>query len=465
MRDAQRLRSQIAMLACLAGPASCSSPPSPQAAAAQEKQAEPGQPRESARDRYYREKAEREGKPVEAVVPPAMKNEADARRAAASKADAEPKTKMPPPPQETGDDRFAAFPGDPPYIDGYNPEEETCPSGNWCGPKSAASDVGVGEATEDTLGCPSRIGGGRRPDREATVIEGPVYAGLSAKPNMQGSFNTHGTELRRADGDDDACCYHWFEYCSGRPHLGADGPVQADVRAAAGATGWASETRPVLDRAFTPLRARIAEAWRQDAQAEHASVAAFARATLELMAVGAPPELLEGCQRAALDEIDHARRCFALAATYGGEEIEPDGLPALAPRRTDLSRLAADTFAEGCVGESIAALVAERALRHCLDPAVRDALATIAADEARHAALAWATLRWAVDHGGDAVRDAVRERAALLRGEGQRGALPPVDPEAAALAQAGRLDPRALAEASRDAWLEIVDPMLRTALA
>ena len=40
------------------------------------------------------------------------------------------------------------------------------------------------------------------------------------------------------------------------------------------------------------LRAALAQGWLDDALLEHASVASFARATLELMALGAPPELL-----------------------------------------------------------------------------------------------------------------------------------------------------------------------------
>ena len=43
------------------------------------------------------------------------------------------------------------------------------------------------------------------------------------------------------------------------------------------------------------------------------------------------------------------------------------------------------------------------------DPAVRAALATIVEDETRHAELAWRTLVWLLQEGGDAVRIAARE--------------------------------------------------------
>jgi hypothetical protein len=481
MRDTQRLRSRIAILASLAAAPACGSPsPAPEPVAKADAQAGKDDTsargrKESARDRYYREKAEREGKPVDDVKPAAMRGKAEAAVREADDGGEDEAEPSPAPaggaPGETapgghghGAPVAGAIPGDPPYIDGYNPEEETCPSGNWCGPKDAANKIAMAEGTDDTLGCPSRLTGGRRPNGEEVKIEGGVYEGLSSKHSMQASFNEHGTELRRADGEGDTCCYHWFEYCAGRPHVGENGPVRAGVRETTTPTSWAGHARAVADGMDPELAARIADGWSEDAQMEHASVAAFARATLELMSVGAPAELLAGCQRAALDEIDHARRLFTLAGCYGGRELAPGPLPALAPRSADLSRLAADTFAEGCAGESIAALAAERALRSCIDPAVRDALEVIATDEARHAALAWATVRWAVNAGGDVVREAVRRRAADLRAA-SRGALPQADARASALAEAGRLDARALAETSRDAWAEIIDPLLDAALA
>lgn len=460
------------MLACLAVASACGSPaPQPEPVAkADQPQAKGAQARkESARERYYREKAEREGNSKGAVKPATREGtqaaKAEAREAGDGGGDAKAqKSAATPTPAGHGHAQpvAGAIPGDPPYIDGYNPEEETCPSGNWCGPIDAASKIALAEGTEETLGCPSRLTGGRRPGGEVVKIEGRVYDGLSSKASMQAAFNEHGTELQRADGKDDMCCYHWFEYCAGRPHVGEHGPVLASVREVGEASSWSGHTRASASELDPALRTRIAQEWCEDARMEHASVAAFARATLELLSVGAPAELLAGCQRAALDEIDHARRLFTLAACWGGKELEPGPLAPLAPRSADLSRLAADTFAEGCAGESIAALCAERALRSCSDPAVREALEVIAADEARHAALAWATVRWAVKVGGDRVREAVRARAVELRASVP--AVPASDPHAEALAQAGRLDAAALAQASRDAWAEIIDPLLQSTL-
>jgi hypothetical protein len=214
---------------------------------------------------------------------------------------------------------------------------------------------------------------------------------------------------------------------------------------------------PALDPP-APLRAALAAAWLEDARSEHASVASFARATLELLALAAPPALVAACQRAGLDEVEHARVCFALAAGYAGAARGPGPLPAVAPRPADLVRLACDTFVEGCVGETTAALAAARAARRCADPAVAAALARISDDEADHAALAWATVAWAAGRGGEPVRAALRALADRLHADVLAAAAPPADPDADLLARHGRLDLAARHACERDAWAQLIAP-------
>ena len=155
---------------------------------------------------------------------------------------------------------------------------------------------------------------------------------------------------------------------------------------------------------------------------------------------------------------------FVSSIDVGLPERMLEQLPALAPRPAELARLAADTFAEGCVGETIAALVAHRAASRCTDPEVRRCLEVIADDEARHAALAWSTIAWARHEGGASVDERLREVAQRLRAASVRS-LPPADPEASSLAVHGRLDARAQAQAARDGWDELIGPMLDSLLA
>lgn len=70
--------------------------------------------------------------------------------------------------------------------------------------------------------------------------------------------------------------------------------------------------------------------------------------------MGAPPDLLAATQRAALDEIEHARISFALATAYGGRPVGPAALAALPGACRSLADIARTTFIDACVGESVA---------------------------------------------------------------------------------------------------------------
>lgn len=142
------------------------------------------------------------------------------------------------------------------------------------------------------------------------------------------------------------------------------------------------------------LRA-LADHWTRDAQLEHASVAAFARLVLDLLALGAPAALIAEAQQAMADELDHAQRCFALASRYEGATVEagPWAIPSSAP--ADRLELALRTLYEGCIGETVAARLAEEARSHATDPEVRETLAIIARDEAAHAVTSYRILAWA----------------------------------------------------------------------
>lgn len=158
---------------------------------------------------------------------------------------------------------------------------------------------------------------------------------------------------------------------------------------------WLAEVEvPALDSA--PLRARLADHWRGVAALEHASVASFARFTLQLLAMGAPPELLLETQRAAADEIAHARLAYGLAAAYG-EAAGPGPLPMADLRvETDRYAIVRGLIEEACVGETLGAAEAHAAAECAEDADVAALLRRIADDESRHAALAWKSLRWLV---------------------------------------------------------------------
>ncbi len=144
----------------------------------------------------------------------------------------------------------------------------------------------------------------------------------------------------------------------------------------------------------------LAQSWLKDALEEHASIAAFARFTMQLLSVGAPPELVLQAQRAAMDEVQHARACFALAQRYGAGRVGPAPLDvADSLGAASLTDIVALCVAEGCVGETLGALVAAEQLSRATDPDVQRILTRIAKDEARHAELSWKFLAWALRDG------------------------------------------------------------------
>ncbi len=206
-----------------------------------------------------------------------------------------------------------------------------------------------------------------------------------------------------AVGPDGVAYDKGFYYCpGGRPFVVEGESIVAELR---------GSTRPTDE-----VAAEHARRWVRDGLVEHASVASFARFALELLALGAPPSLLREVQVAIADELRHARLCFGLAERFG-TKAQPE---ALAMPSTVLARsgapveIALALFEEGCINESLAACEAADAAESCEDTEVRAVLETIAADERRHATLAWRALRWLIDTHGDRVRVPLRARLARL---------------------------------------------------
>lgn len=236
----------------------------------------------------------------------------------------------------------------------------------------------------------------------------------------------------------------------GRPLLDGERLVVAP----SGPASWALAQATLGHELPPALRARVAMAWTDAALAEHASVASFARAAIELMAVGAPRELVDGHLAAGRDELRHAELAFTLAAAYGALEAGPGPLVSPPPRAGGVAALARRVFEEGCVNETVAALAAERAAGRAEPAPVRDALAVLAADEAGHASLAWRTLRWALSADPDAAAGLSIAPSAAA----------PADPDADRLAKHGVLDGAALAACRRDAVERVVRPLLEELL-
>jgi hypothetical protein len=144
---------------------------------------------------------------------------------------------------------------------------------------------------------------------------------------------------------------------------------------------------------------------------ERASVLAFRRMARELACHGAPRRLVKAAERAAREEVRHARGAASLAKRFGAR---PAGFEADVRGERTLEEIATENAVEGCVLETYGALVAAWQARAAADPAVRAHMVRIAREETGHAALAWKTAAWARGRLGRDARkrvEAAREKA------------------------------------------------------
>ncbi len=265
----------------------------------------------------------------------------------------------------------------------------------------------------------------------------------------------------------DTCCYQMVEsQClGGRPFTIGGTARFATVNSGA---SWLATDRPASDISSPALNKRLEKAWLADALAEHASIASFARFTLQLMAVGAPPELIAQSQQASLDEIQHARDCFSLASRFAGRQISPGALTMDGAIETlTIAELAVATLHEGGIGETVAALAAAEQLAYARDPQTRDVLARIAEDEADHADLAWRVLSWCLRAEPGRVRQALARELAELKAtdtshERHFGSLSADDDKQ--WHEMGRLTPHELARLTRQTKVSVIVPCLEALL-
>jgi hypothetical protein len=192
-----------------------------------------------------------------------------------------------------------------------------------------------------------------------------------------------------------------FQGACGRPFLVLAEPRLPSV---VGRRDWLESATPRVDHLGFDERSELAAHWTRLGQMEHASIAAFARFSLQLLSLGAPAELVEQCTRALADETDHTKLCFGIASAYAGRAVGPGPLDLSgALETTSLVDVVDLVIAEGCFGETSAALEALDAAETASDPVIVSAYLRIASDEQRHAELAFRFVRWALEHGGAAV--------------------------------------------------------------
>ncbi len=226
-----------------------------------------------------------------------------------------------------------------------------------------------------------------------------------------------------------------------------------------GSDWLASGVCPWTDGLNADACGALAEHWTRAALLEHAAVAAFARLVMQLMSLGAPPDLIDEAQVAMGDKTAHAKLCFALASAYAGSNVQP--------RRLNINRaLNADSpldilrvvVREGCIGETLAAVEAAEGRENATDTVVKQVLSRIHDDETRHAELAWRTVKWAIGAGLTTPAEMERELLAAIDQASADSADMARVQGRGDLASHGLLTPATTAEVRRVALESIVRP-------
>jgi hypothetical protein len=312
--------------------------------------------------------------------------------------------------------------------------------GGACGPGCLETTVCVDGAPQYACDCDAGLDAGLScsPDRTSCSFYLPFDC-LDAGPPPDGGADT--------PAQCQALC--------GAPQVNACYPVMASggVTVLACVCGLSAGRRPEGFR-FRRTQRRcgaVGAYFATLAQLEAASVRAFRTLAAELVANGAPAHLPAAAERAARDEVRHARTMGRFARRHGAK------VPRLRPRTArarSLEAVAIENAVEGCVRETFGALNAVLQARTAGDARVREAMERIAADEIRHASLGWAVASWArsrLDAGAGARVDAAR-RAAVLQLREEMRVEPPDELVRAAGVPRAREARRMIAELERVLW-------------
>jgi len=173
--------------------------------------------------------------------------------------------------------------------------------------------------------------------------------------------------------------------------------------------------------------------WVRRGTDEFISIASFNRFSLDLLRFGAPANLVEAAQKAAIEEIGHAKLSFAVASRLSADQTvvpEPNlVVPDHLPLSSSVVEMATHAVKEACLGEFMAAVQAQVELqcvvavhrKHCSESSnagcasleqMLHVLRTVLTEETTHASLAFETVRWVAARdttSRDAIRAAFQE--------------------------------------------------------
>jgi hypothetical protein len=163
---------------------------------------------------------------------------------------------------------------------------------------------------------------------------------------------------------------------------------------------WAHGERPNGAGLDLVTRAALGAWWLAQAEREHASATSTNLTSWLLTALGAPAELVLSHQTLAMQKVELARTCFAMARGYSREEHlvrqRRDLLHNASPGPVAFEAVLRAVVRESCLAAGFGADLAAASARACEEPVARAAFQKLADGGARTVEQAWAVLRWLV---------------------------------------------------------------------
>lgn len=138
---------------------------------------------------------------------------------------------------------------------------------------------------------------------------------------------------------------------------------------------------------------------------------------MQLIALGAGPDLLKKVLEAASQEVEHARVCFSTATYFSAEMVSPAGIPEIMSSQgatPSLRKLIEDCFFDGCIMESFSANLARKSSDLTTDSHSKNAFSLIARDEESHGELSWEILAFLIKEDKASVQS-LRSQISLVR--------------------------------------------------
>jgi hypothetical protein len=143
------------------------------------------------------------------------------------------------------------------------------------------------------------------------------------------------------------------------------------------------------------VRAELARIWAERIPTEYRSITGFGTFAFDLVAAGAPPDLVAVCHRVCIDELRHTELAVRMVEIYGGRRPtlprEISSLPAT-EGISAVAQASRSAIALSCLGETFACTELVMLRDRAVDPVVKGVLTVFLSDEIVHARIGWAYL-------------------------------------------------------------------------